>query len=408
MIANILHRFAWRASDSDEIRFEKLLILIIALSCCGCGVVWSIMYAVVFGLGLTMALPLAFVVIVGAAIVLSAIRRDHRLLVTAQLTCITWITALIGWSIGSLHESGLVLAWSFLGPIGALIFLPLRRAILWMGQFLLILAISVLLEPALLGHRLHVPDTTRGLFYLMNIGTSLSVTFAAAAWFMRKIQLERTRSDGLIDNMLPGRIAEQLKAGVPVIANSHAQVSVLFADIVGFTTYSSQVTAPELVEDLNAVFRRFDALAAEFGTEKIKTIGDAYMVATGVPEHRDDHAQVLARFALALRDLAAQVRRRDGEPFQLRIGIHSGPAVAGVIGSTRLAYDLWGDTVNTASRMESHGEAGRVQVSSATAMLLGDEFTLEPRGAVEVKGKGLMQLFFLEKLTASPASNHSL
>ena len=388
--------FAHRPTDSDAQRFEKLLIFIIAVSCCVFGLIWSALYTAVFGVGLVMALPLVFVVVVGAAIGISARLRDHRPLIFAQLGCITWLSALIGWSIGSVHDSGMVLAWSFLGPIGALIFLPLRSALVWLAQFLAIVAVSVFVQPALLGHPLPVTSEMRALFYAMNVGTSAVVVFAAAAWFMHQIQVERARSDGLIDNMLPGRIAAQLKAGVPDIADAHDQVSVLFADIVGFTSYSAQVSAAQLVGDLNTVFRRFDALASEFGVEKIKTIGDAYMAAAGVPDHRADHAAVLADFALALRTAAAEIARPDGTPFALRIGIHSGPAVAGVIGSARFAYDLWGDTVNTASRMESHGEAGRIQVSAVTAGLLGDAFVLEPRGPIDVKGKGQMALYFLE------------
>ncbi len=396
MRSKFLAHFAAQPTDSDEIRFEKLLILIIALSCCGFGLAWSALYACVFGVGVAMALPLVFVVGVGTCILVAHQRRNYHILVYAQLIGITWISALIGWSIGSIHESGLVISWSFLGAIGALIFLPSRQAILWLGQFLLILGISIFVQPALLGQPLHVSDQTRGLFYAMNIGTSLTVVFATAAWFMHQIKVERARSDGLIDNMLPARIAGQLKSGIATIADSHAAVSVLFADIVGFTTYSAQVSAAQLVHDLNALFQCFDALAAQHGVEKIKTIGDAYMVAAGVPDNCADHAIILADFALALRQAASAISRPDGTPFALRIGIHSGPAIAGVIGTSRFAYDLWGDTVNTASRMESHSEAGRIQVSDQTAALLGDLFNLQPRGQIEVKGKGLMTVYFLE------------
>lgn len=381
--------------DSDDVAFEKQLIVVIAIVCCLCGLVWSALYFAVFGVGLVMALPLAFVVIVGSAIVVASRLRNHRLLVHAQLASITWITALISWSIGSTHNAGMVISWGFLGPIGALIFLTQRQAFYSLAQFLLILAVSLFFDPALLGAPLAVSDTTRSLFYLMNLGTSLAVVYFSAAWFVHTLQLERARSDSLLSNMLPAVITRRLKSDSATIADDHAEVSVLFADIVGFTTYSATVSAGELVADLNRVFRRFDELTAQFGVEKIKTIGDAYMVASGVPEQRDDHAVALADFALALQAAAATVTRSDGEGFILRVGIHSGPAVAGVIGSARYAYDLWGDTVNTASRMESHGEPGRVQISERTAALLGDEFELEPRGAIDVKGKGLMQLFFL-------------
>ncbi len=243
------HRFAARFGDTEEQSFQKLLILIIALSCCACGLVWSGLYYTIFGAGLTTMLPLTFVAVVGAAIVIAARRADHMPLVYAQLTCITWISALIGWSIGSLHNSGLVIAWSFLGPIGALIFLPYREAVFWLLQFLLVLAVTVLLNPALLGEPLPVSDAARALFYLMNIGTALSVVFFAAAWFTSRIRFEQARSDELIDNMLPARIAQQLKEGVPTIADAHKEVSVLFADICGFTNYSAQVSAEQLVHD---------------------------------------------------------------------------------------------------------------------------------------------------------------
>ena len=222
------------------------------------------------------------------------------------------------------------------------------------------------------------------------------VVFAAAAWFVHTIQREQARSESLLANMLPGSIARRLKGNSAAIADAHNEDSVLFADIVGFTTYSATVTAGELVDELNELFSQFDALAASFGAEKIKTIGDAYMAAAGVPDHRSDHAEALADFALALQAAAAELRRRDGERFTLRVGIHSGPAIAGVIGSSRYAFDLWGDTVNTASRMESHGQADRIQVSERTAELLRGGFVLTAPGAVEIKGKGQMQAFFLE------------
>lgn len=214
-------------------------------------------------------------------------------------------------------------------------------------------------------------------------------------WQMAELAAERDRSRRLLLNVLPEPIANRLEGGEQVIADSHASVTVLFADICGFTDYASRVTPEQLVERLDAIFRRFDARCAAHGLEKIKTIGDAYMVAGGLPEALPDHAERVARFALEMLDAIEAVNAETGESFAVRIGVHSGPVVAGVIGQRKFAYDLWGDAVNVASRMESHGEPGRVQVSASVAELLRGRFALEDRGTVPVKGKGPMQTYWL-------------
>jgi class 3 adenylate cyclase len=170
---------------------------------------------------------------------------------------------------------------------------------------------------------------------------------------------------------------------------------VLFADVVGFTTLAARMSAAELVRALNLVFSRFDAIAADFGAEKIKTIGDAYMVVAGVPEARTDHVEVVADVGLAMRTAIREVTSEAGVPMELRLGMHTGPVVAGVIGTHKFLYDLWGDTVNTASRMESHGVVGEIQVSEAVRDRLGDRFTFDDRGVVAIKGKGDMRTFLL-------------
>lgn len=210
------------------------------------------------------------------------------------------------------------------------------------------------------------------------------------------LEEEHARSERLLLNILPPAISTRLKDGEGTIADGFREVSVLFADIVGFTELSARMPPAELVGVLNAVFSRFDELAGELGLEKIKTIGDAYMVAAGLPEARQHHATVLVRMGLRMRDALDRLNEELGLTLAVRIGVHSGPVVAGVIGKRKFSYDLWGDTVNTASRMESHGEQGRVHVSQATASLLGDQFELASRGAIPVKGKGEMETFFVE------------
>ncbi|MEW6304416.1 MAG: adenylate/guanylate cyclase domain-containing protein [Verrucomicrobiota bacterium] len=214
--------------------------------------------------------------------------------------------------------------------------------------------------------------------------------------FLKQLQAEQEKSERLLLNILPKAIADRLKQGETRIADSFPAVTVLFADLAGFTELSGRVSADQIVDSLNSIFSAFDVLAEKHGLEKIKTIGDAYMVVSGLPQPRADHAEAMAGMAL---DMLAEVKRlnaANGTSFSMRIGIHSGPVVAGIIGKNKFIYDLWGDTVNIASRMESHSLPNQIQVTEATSRLLDDKFQLEPRGAIEVKGKGEMRTFFLK------------
>ncbi len=209
-----------------------------------------------------------------------------------------------------------------------------------------------------------------------------------------ELEAERAKSDKLLLNILPGPIAARLKAGERRIAEDIPTATVLFADLAGFTKLSSERNAGQIVEMLDGIFSEFDLLAQKYGLEKIKTIGDAYMVAGGVPLRMDDHAAAVARMALDMRALLRARPELFGN-IQIRIGIHSGPVVAGVIGHHKFIYDLWGDTVNTASRMESHGLPGEIQVSREVFNALNTSFLFEERGAMEIKGKGKMDVFLL-------------
>ncbi len=230
-----------------------------------------------------------------------------------------------------------------------------------------------------------------GMLICYQMDVSARREFAA----MRLLDKERERSERLLLNILPAPIAERLKASEDSIAEHSDGVTVLFADIAGFTPLSASKTPQALVELLNRIFSEFDALADAHGLEKIKTMGDAYMAVAGLPNPWPDHAPRAARMALAMLDVIARVAAETGEKLALRIGLNSGPVVAGVIGRRKFTYDLWGDTVNTASRMESHGLPGTIHCSEATAMLLQGAFQLQARGAMEIKGKGEMRTFLL-------------
>jgi class 3 adenylate cyclase len=234
------------------------------------------------------------------------------------------------------------------------------------------------------------------VFVFVIVGLFVYTFFRATHEAEALLEEEQARSERLLLNVLPPSIAARLKAETGVIADQFDSVTVLFADIVGFTKFSGTVGPAELVDALNDLFSAFDDLARSHGAEKIKTIGDAYMVAAGIPEPAADHAERIARLAL---DMQRAIRAWDAKHrlrLDLRIGMHSGSVVAGVIGKQKFSYDLWGDTVNTASRMESHGEPGRIHLSDDTARLLQGNFRTIPRGTIEVKGKGPMTTSFLD------------
>ena len=213
---------------------------------------------------------------------------------------------------------------------------------------------------------------------------------------MAALDAERSRSETLLLNVLPRRIADRLKKdpGV-VIADRFDSATVLFSDIVGFTQMSTQLPADELVRRLDEIFTRFDDLADQLGLEKIKTIGDAYMVCGGVPLARADHAEAVCEMAIRMRDCVDDIATELGTDLRVRIGVHTGPVIAGVIGKKKFIYDVWGDTVNTASRMESHGVPRAIHVSEATFEATKDLFEFESRGTIAVKGKGDMQTYLL-------------
>lgn len=209
------------------------------------------------------------------------------------------------------------------------------------------------------------------------------------------IEREKARSENLLLNIIPAPVAERLKQGER-IADYYPSVSVLFADIVNFTPISAGLTAIELLDLLNEVFSSFDTLAEKYGVEKIKTIGDCYMAAAGVPLFRPDHAIVLVRMALDMQDQIKNYVLKDNRNISIRIGIHSGPLVAGIIGNKKFIYDLWGDSVNTASRMESHGVEGVIQITRATYEMINNEFLCSPMGIIPVKGKGDMEIWHVD------------
>lgn len=391
----ILRNFAFDPVDNEELRQEKNAAFLIAASCCAAGIVWSFMYFTIFGLGLTTYLPLLFVIIVGVAIIISHKLKNHLWAVYAQIISIIYITSLIQWSIGGVFDSGFVMAWAMLGPITALMFFPLRNSLFWLLIYMINIAITVLFDDFFRDGGHVVEESTKEFFFIMNLSASSLVVFVFAFYFVSNALKEREKANQLLLNILPNSIAQTLKNSTGVIAERHENVSVLFADIEGFTTFSSDSTPDEVVSILDIIFKEFDELTEKYGLEKIKTIGDAYMVAAGIPKAMDNHAHAICHMALDMLEVMKRLHVDQDISFALRIGIHSGPVVAGVIGKSKFAYDLWGDTVNIASRMESNAESGQIQVSQAVYHLVKDTFELKSRGYIEVKGKGAMETYSL-------------
>ena len=295
------------------------------------------------------------------------------------------------WLFGGFHESGLAALLGLALALVLLILLGRGAGLFWfvmfIAQVIFAMVISGRVEPT---YEFGNPAIESGL---NTIVTGL-IVMAVLLYFIRQRDRFQQQSDDLLHNILPDEIANRLKEDTSMIADDFAKASVLFADLVDFTPMSADMSPPELVGLLNSVFTKFDEFVAELGLEKIKTVGDEYMAAAGVPIARDDHAEAIAELALRIRNHMAE-HEVDGHQLSLRIGISSGPVVAGIIGTHKFSYDMWGDTVNTASRMESEGIAGKIQVSPATYELIRRAYVFEPRGTITVKGKGEMETYIL-------------
>ncbi len=293
--------------------------------------------------------------------------------------------------LGGLVSSSAAIVFGMIAVLGALIALSIRAAFWLMVTYLAAIVLAVALPnwipPA---HIVEVSSVEMAGAFM----ATTALSFAVIAYFVRQRNRLQQESDDLLHNILPDEISQRLKADEQMIADSFESASVLFADVVDFTPMSAGMSAPELVGLLNEVFSTFDRFVAELGLEKIKTVGDEYMVAAGVPQARSDHADAIAQLALRIRDHTEHVAF-NGHSIRVRIGIASGPVVAGVIGTHKFSFDLWGVTVNTASRMESEGIPGSIQLTEQTHELIRDRFICEPRGVVFVKGMGDMNTYLL-------------
>jgi guanylate cyclase len=381
--------------DTAEERFRKRLLVGIALVVLPIGFVWGCLYWAV-GEHTAALTPWAYVT--GSAISLAVFARTRRFafLRTAQFLLILVSPTLGMVVLGGLDESSSVILWALFAPLGAVAFDRPGRAWPWFAAFVATMLVGLALSEVVRPDGADLPEAFVRTFDVLNIVVVSAVAMVLLVTFARGRDTAQARVEALLLNVLPADIAERLQSDPNSIADHFDEVSILFADVVDFTPLAGRLDAREVVGLLDRLFTSFDELVDRYGVEKIKTIGDCYMVAAGVPRPRPDHAHALAGLALEMRECAKRcLPDRDGPDLRLRIGISSGPVVAGVIGRRRFLYDLWGDTVNMASRMESHGRPDEIQITRSTWERLDDSFVTEPIGLVDVKGKGAVETWRL-------------
>lgn len=390
-----------REDDSRSVQTRKTTLVVTTIIGAIVVIPWGIFYMSI-GLVLTGMIPIFYAIVSAFGIVHLHRTRDDRSLRYEQIALFFVLPALIHVTLGGFVNSSGVIMYSIMGVLGAMVHADTKRGGLWFAGFAVLVLILVPLDPFF---RAWAPDLSANfiatLLAVNIITVSLLVYLLMLVYVQARNHLaeelaeERERSEQLLLNVLPASIAERLKNGEQPIADRHDNVAILFADIVDFTPTSEKLSADELVDALNLLFSAFDEIASAHGVEKIKTIGDAYMVMSGAPDPGKD-VNDLAAVALEFLDAASTKTLGNGEPVSMRFGMDVGPVVAGVIGESRFIYDVYGDTVNTASRMESNGVPNKIQITGRAAERLEARFMVTERGHVEIKGKGTVPTYFLE------------
>ena len=359
--------------------------------------------------GMAQGLPLSWAVALTmspvSAINLAVLARTKRYdrYVVLLILAVTIFPAFVDLALGGMEGSSGGFVFSFVGPMFAILALGPRRATAWLIVYLLVLLGLILVDPLVSQAIAPQPYGLRLIFYASNFSAPLVIVFFLLRYTETRRLEAQALADELLTNAIPLSIAKRLKRGER-IAEAYPNTTVLFADLVGFTPWAGRTDPAQVVSFLDDLFSRFDGLAAASGVEKIKTIGDSYMAVAGAPEARPDHAEAAVGLARGMLDAVAAVRDRAGEALDLRIGLASGSVVGGVIGARRILFDLWGDTVNIASRMESSGVPGRIQVAPSTWELLHGSaaYSFEAREPIEIKGLGTMTTY----LISSAPSGH--
>ncbi len=361
------------------------------------------------GYAVMVVFPYAYLIVSYSSLLLFYRFRRFEYFTFTQLVMLLVMPFFMQWIIGGFSASSGIAGWAVLAPVGALMILGTRQSTPWFLLFGGLVIASWGMNDMFMSFALPIPKQTQMLFFITNIGGVATILYLLMRYFetqkervLRELDrknddllTEQGRSERLLLNVLPKSVADRLKRSEQRIADRYDAVTILFADLVDFTRISADMSPDDVVDLLGQVFSRFDELTEKYGVEKIKTIGDAYMVVCGAPDPRADHAAIMANLALDMQRSLAELSAVSGKTLMMRIGINSGPVIAGVIGNTKFSYDLWGDTVNMASRMEHYGVSNVIQITEATHRLIVDRFLFEKREPIVVKGKGQVQSYFL-------------
>ncbi len=404
-IKDLVKPFSNLASDVYNPSQDKVGTVIMGLMV-GAQTLISVFWISVFsnlggGYAFMVLFPYAYIVFSYTSLLVFYRLKRANYFTFTQLAMLLVMPFFMQWIIGGYEASSSIAIWGILSPVGAMLLLGRKQSTPWFILFFLLTIFSWFMNDTFAGFAPDIPERAKTWSFLVNVSGSATILYFVMRYFQSQTERamvalvsEQGKTDRLLLNILPKSIADRLKQSGERIADRHESVTVLFADLVGFTTISAGMPADALVEMLSRVFSRFDELAEKHHVEKIKTIGDAYMVVGGAPEARPDHAEAIANLALDMIQAIDEVGGA-GKHLMMRIGINTGPVIAGVIGSAKFSYDMWGDTVNMASRMEHHGMPNRIHVSEATYKLLKSEYEFEEREPIDVKGKGIVQTYFL-------------
>jgi adenylate cyclase len=397
-------------NDSEELRLNKSLLMFAT----GLASVASMMWLVIYwslGPQLSSSLPFAFQILLATNLAIYLRWGNFDFFRISQLALLLFFPFVVQWAIGNFITASGITIWGLLAPVGAILFMGARESIAWFVAYLFLLVLSGFFDYHLAAMEiqnkaLQIPVKTAVVFFALNFAAVSTIVFLllrfatiekqkAQARMLdthRLLLLEQERSERLLLNILPGSVAERLKNSNQTIADGFADVTVMFADIVNFTHVAEGMSPSQVFAMLNRIFSAFDELAERHGLEKIKTIGDAYMVAGGLNDGQVDYSDAIADMALAMRDLLRRDFKVNENNLEIRIGIGTGPVVAGVVGKKKFIYDLWGDTVNIASRITAEGVPGMIQVDGITYRRLKDRFNFHEPQIIYLKGKGNMEV----------------
>lgn len=410
-LQKMLEQRAFDPSDNEETRLKKnLLILSCGLMNFGV-VVWLAIYWAM-DINFSTTVPLTYQLISITSLVIFLTGRNFNHFRFIQLSLFLFVPFVMQWSIGNYVTSSGVVLWAFLAPVGAVVFYGWRESIPWFIAYIVLNVLSGFFDYYLVfGYENGMPLKTIAVFFGLNFVVISSIIYMLIRFFVQQqeairknlseehelLVLEQLKSERLLHNMLPAHIAERLKHSSATIADGHTDVTVIFIDIVNFTRLTEQMYPKQLVALLNHLFSRFDALVEKYSLEKIKTIGDAYMAVGGLNNNYSDYVAAVASMALEIRSVVAREPEFTQYRMNVRIGISTGPVMGGVVGTKRFIYDLWGDTVNIASRLSSEGPPGDIQVDTLTYNRLCNFYQFQGPHKIVIKGKGEITMYSLKE-----------